>query len=73
MMRAGKDYLTKGDSSDFSPTAPYESDRVKYLRELLKGVGAAEQQPEEKTAEQDEQPTTAQPVNQSKPTLKLNR
>jgi hypothetical protein len=68
MMRAGKDYITKGGAPADEP----EDARSRHLRELLRAVNG---QPAETTddippVEPEEQPE-AKPANQDKPTLKL--
>lgn len=67
MMRAGKDYITKGGAPDHEP----EDARSKHLRELLQAVGV---QPAETAAEpvEAEEHPAAKP-NQDKPTLKLTK
>ncbi len=65
MMRAGKDYIAKGEPE-------YESPRALHLRELLKSV-KAQDAPDESEESAKIESEAAKPTNQAKPTLKLNK
>jgi hypothetical protein len=68
MMRAGKDYITKGAAPDDDP----QDARSKHLQELLQAVGVQVGEPVAEPIEAEEK-LAAKPTNQDKPTLKLSK